>query len=267
MELDNWLVVESFFQEKGIVKQHIDSYDELIFERMQDIITMIGPVKHENWNLKFTNFAINRPTNTEANGKVSKLYPHEARLRNFTYASSMFIDVSVSKDGTTEIFKKCFIGKIPMILGSAYCNLNDLSNNNNECKNDPGGYFIVSGSEKVLIGQEKMNNNQVYTFSRKQPHKFCWEAEIRSVAELDYKATSTMKLGITSPNNDFKQFFKCTLPFLKQEIPALLIFKLLGKNTPFDFIELGHMDDILEPSIEEYNDMENDNVFEYVSKK
>lgn len=29
----------------------------------------------------------------------------------------------------------------------------------NECPLDPGGYFIINGSEKVLIAQEKMATN------------------------------------------------------------------------------------------------------------
>lgn len=59
--------------------------------------------------------------------------------------------------------QKTFIGKIPIMLRSTYCLLNALTDRDltelNECPLDPGGYFIINGSEKVLIAQEKMATN------------------------------------------------------------------------------------------------------------
>jgi DNA-directed RNA polymerase II subunit RPB2 len=49
----------------------------------------------------------------------------------------------------------------------------------NECPLDPGGYFIINGSEKVLIAQERMAGNMVYVFSMKDG-KFSYKAECRS---------------------------------------------------------------------------------------
>lgn len=46
-----------------------------------------------------------------------------------------------------------FLGKIPIMLRSTYCLLNGLTDRDltelNECPLDPGGYFIINGSEKV----------------------------------------------------------------------------------------------------------------------
>ena len=44
-----------------------------------------------------------------------------------------------------------------------------------------GGYFIINGSEKVLIAQERMANNHVYVFKKSQPSKYSYVAEIRCV--------------------------------------------------------------------------------------
>lgn len=61
------------------------------------------------------------------------------------------------------VHQKTYIGKIPIMLRSTYCLLNGLTDRDltelNECPLDPGGYFIINGSEKVLIAQEKMATN------------------------------------------------------------------------------------------------------------
>ena len=61
------------------------------------------------------------------------------------------------------LHQKTYIGKIPIMLRSTYCLLNGLADRDltelNECPLDPGGYFIINGSEKVLIAQEKMATN------------------------------------------------------------------------------------------------------------
>lgn len=44
-----------------------------------------------------------------------------------------------------------------------------------------GGYFIINGSEKVLIAQERMANNHVYVFKKSQPSKYSYVGEIRCV--------------------------------------------------------------------------------------
>ncbi len=46
-----------------------------------------------------------------------------------------------------------------------------------------GGYFIINGSEKVLIAQERMAGNFVYVFSKAQPSAISHVAEVTSVLD------------------------------------------------------------------------------------
>lgn len=78
----------------------------------------------------------------------------------------MDITKTVVKEGEDPVetqHQKTFIGKIPIMLRSTYCLLYNLMDRDltelNECPLDPGGYFIINGSEKVLIAQEKMATN------------------------------------------------------------------------------------------------------------
>jgi DNA-directed RNA polymerase II subunit RPB2 len=52
--------------------------------------------------------------------------------------------------------------------------------NGKDCCFDQGGYFIINGSEKVIVAQERMANNQVNVFAKKPPSKYSWVCEIRS---------------------------------------------------------------------------------------
>ena len=85
-----------------------------------------------------------------------------------SYSAPLYVDITktVLKEGEDPVetqHQKTFIGKIPIMLRSTYCVLSGLTDRDltelNECPLDPGGYFIINGSEKVLIAQEKMATN------------------------------------------------------------------------------------------------------------
>lgn len=88
------------------------------------------------------------------------------------------------------------------MLRSSYCSLYHLSEKDltemGECPYDQGGYFIINGSEKVLLAQEKMSTNHVYVFQKRQPNKYAYVAEVRSIAESQNKAPSGMFVRMLS---------------------------------------------------------------------
>lgn len=74
------------------------------------------------------------------------------------YSAPLYVDITktIIKDGEEQQqtqHQKTFIGKIPIMLRSTYCLLSGLTDRDlcelNECPLDPGGYFIINGSEKV----------------------------------------------------------------------------------------------------------------------
>ena len=52
-----------------------------------------------------------------------------------------------------------------------------------ECEYDEGGYFIVNGSEKVVVCQEAKCHNKVFVFpsSKASSQKYSHIAEVRSI--------------------------------------------------------------------------------------
>lgn len=97
--------------------------------------------------------------------KVSPLFPNEARLRDFTYETEITTNVHIRvKDPSDsydtihrfdETTKRIPIGRLPIMVRSLLCTLNTISDDpkiTGECTQDQGGYYVIDGNEKVVIG-------------------------------------------------------------------------------------------------------------------
>jgi DNA-directed RNA polymerase II subunit RPB2 len=123
-----------------------------------------------------------------------------------------------------------------------------------------GGYFIINGSEKVLIAQERMAANHIYVFAKAQPSPINFLAEIRSMVEKGGKSISMMQVKMyhrgqekTSGNT-----IKATLPYIRTDIPIVVVFRALGIVPDREVLEHICYDqsdtamlDMLKPCIEE----------------
>ncbi|KAN0021895.1 hypothetical protein ACTFIU_004040 [Dictyostelium citrinum] len=285
---DVWTVISAYFQEKGLVRQQLDSFDEFIQNTMQEIIDESPPItlrpesQHHpgqaavsnnvsTFSVKFGQIYLSKPT-AEIDGVSQQVTPNQARIRNLTYSAPLFVDItktvmtgSKSKGDerrTDEVLKRIFIGKVPIMLRSQYCMLNEADDRDlttmGECSFDQGGYFIINGSEKVLIAQEKMNNNHVYVFKKSPPSKYSYVAEIRSCQETGSRPTSTMYLKMLHNTNKGPVGIKATVPYIKQDVPVIIVFRALGFVADKDILEHicydfkdAQMMDLMRPSLEE----------------
>ncbi|XP_039254275.1 DNA-directed RNA polymerase II subunit RPB2 [Styela clava] len=260
-----WIVISSYFDEKGLVRQQLDSFDEFIQMSVQRIVedapmielqaeaqhTTTELVTPTKYHLKFEQIYLSKPTHWEKDGAPSPMMPNEARLRNLTYSAPLYVDITktVIKHNEEPIetqHQKTFIGKIPIMLRSTYCLLSNLTDRDltelNECPLDPGGYFIINGSEKVLIAQEKMAANTVYVFKKKDS-KYAFTAEIRSCLEHSSRPTSTMWVNMLARGGQgvkksaIGQRITAIVPYIRQEIPIIIVFRALGFVSDRDILE------------------------------
>eukprot|EP00118_Oscarella_pearsei_P025653 m.308540 g.308540 ORF g.308540 m.308540 type:complete len:1181 (+) comp44175_c0_seq1:66-3608(+) len=281
-----WIVISSYFEEKGLVRQQLDSFDEFIQMSVQRIVTdsaaveIVAEAQHKTleietptrYELKFEQIYLSKPTHWEKDGAPVAMMPNEARLRNLTYSAPLYVDIVKTKheDGKPPAITKqdkTFIGKIPIMLRSTYCILSGLTDRDltelNECPLDPGGYFIINGSEKVLIAQEKMATNTVYVFSKKES-KYAYTAEIRSIVENSSRPVSTLWVSMLSrggagvKKSGIGQRIVSTIPYIKQEIPIIVVFRALGYVSDSDILQhiIYDFDDqemmeMLKPSLDE----------------
>ncbi|KAK2451642.1 DNA-directed RNA polymerase II subunit RPB2 [Trifolium repens] len=305
---DAWTVISSYFETKGLVRQQLDSFDEFIQNTMQEIVDesadiVIRPESQHNpgqqsdfvetvYKISFGQIYLSQPLMTESDGETSTLFPKEARLRNLTYSAPLYVDVSKSvikkeHDGEevteTQNFSKVFIGKVPIMLRSSYCTLYQKNEQDlaelGECPYDQGGYFIINGSEKVLIAQEKMSTNHVYVFKKRQPDKYSFVAEIRSMAASQNRPPSTMFVRMlsraSSKGGSSRQYIRATLPYIRTEIPIFIVFRALGFVADKDILQHicydlsdTQMMELLRPSLEEAFAIQNQQVaLDYIGKR
>uniref|UniRef100_A0A8C4TMK3 DNA-directed RNA polymerase subunit beta n=1 Tax=Erpetoichthys calabaricus TaxID=27687 RepID=A0A8C4TMK3_ERPCA len=260
-----WIVISSYFDEKGLVRQQLDSFDEFIQMSVQRIVEDAPPIdlqaeaQHTSgeveepprYLLKFEQIYLSKPTHWERDGAPSPMMPNEARLRNLTYSAPLYVDITktVIKEGEEQLqtqHQKTFIGKIPIMLRSTYCLLSGLTDRDlcelNECPLDPGGYFIINGSEKVLIAQEKMATNTVYVFAKKDS-KYAYTGECRSCLENSSRPTSTIWVSMMARGGQgvkksaIGQRIVATLPYIRQEVPIIIVFRALGFVSDRDILE------------------------------
>ena len=137
---------------------------------------------------------------------------------------------------------KIQFGKIPIMLKSCICILNQYNFVSNEqideCKMDPGGYFIINGSEKTCLGQEKAADNKIYTFKMKENNKWLYTSEVRSVP--DWKVISPKQIYMMISSKQERDGFGIfvNLPRVKKPIPLFVLFRALGLKTDKDICNI-----------------------------
>ena len=269
-ELIPWTIIESYFKNKHLkqlVKHQLESYNYFIASQIESTISMFNPVHicsendfikdHNIYRLEmfvnFENFNIYRPQIYENNGATKILFPQEARLRNFTYSSAMTLDLNIKcivRNGENyknvltynKIIKRVNIGKIPIMLKSNICVLSQYKhldiNKTGECKMDPGGYFIINGSEKTCIGQERSAENQIYCFNvSKNSTKWSYMAELKSIPDWKFISPKQINIMISSKNNGFGYALYLQIPRLKNPIPLFIIFRAFNIISDKDICE------------------------------
>ena len=257
-----------------------------------------APVGEKEVTVRFGQIYLSKPTVTEADGETALLFPKDARLRGMTYAAPLYVDVTMrtrvlgvggeeGEGGDATVvddaveYPKVFVGEVPIMLRSAYCSLADAAGSDadlaalGECPFDQGGYFVVNGSEKVLIAQERLANNACYVF-RKPSAKYAWAAETRSAPEGAVRALSSVAVRLPSRGGGGGGApLRVALPYVKSDVPLVVAFRALGLTSDRDVIEHivfdgsdAEMLEALRPSIEEAFPIQSqETALDYIGKR
>ena len=223
---EKWKLIPAFLQVRGLVKQHIDSFNYFTDIEIKKIVRSSRNylIKSEiipEFFLKYRDIRIDYPTIEEELG-MSTVTPHECRLRNLTYCAPILVDISYTLDGNIEKIKNNIcIGKLPIIVGSNHCCLKGKTYKEliamKECPYDPRGYFIINGVEKVILMHEQMSQNRI-------------------IVEYDTKGKN-LSANVTSHSQDTKTrtsvIYKNNIFYVKHnsfknDINLFIVFKALN---------------------------------------
>ena len=165
-------LIQKYFEEQSFVNADIASFNNFIEKELNDVLEenkeiapTIIPPNVDSYKIKFDKIWVKKPEIIEADGSKRKIFPIEARLRKITYSAPMFIDVSAHINDVQRESFTTQIGNLPIMLKSNFCHLHKLDRDElikqGEDPDEPGGYFVINGTEKVIINIEDLAANRV----------------------------------------------------------------------------------------------------------
>ena len=255
------ILLRAFFKEKSLVRQHLDSYNEFIDHGLQEIVDEVGEIPIEvpecPYKVKLGQVwiidpqtRISGPYVTEVDGTKHEIYPIEARLRNLTYAAPVALEMTPVVDGREQDTELVFIGDIPVMLKSELCLLSQLSREElvacGEDPDDPGGYFIINGSERVIVAMEDLAPNRIIVDVDEKGATPVYQAKVFSTT-VGFRARIELKIKSDG-------VLYVTMPGVPTDIPFVVVMRALGLESDREIAEAVSLDEEvqseLEPSFE-----------------
>lgn len=247
---DKWKLLPAFLKVKGLVKQHIDSFNyfinvdiKKIVKANEKITTDADPV----WYLKYLNIYVGSPDVEESFNITKPISPHECRLRDMTYSAPITVDIEYTRGSQRVVRHNLPVGRMPIMLRSSNCVLTGKSPAElaslNECPIDPGGYFIANGTEKVILIQEQLSKNRIIVEVDKKGNIGC--SVTSSTAERKSRTS------IVAKQNKFCLKHNA----MSEDVPVVVIFKAMGMECEQEIVQMvGCEEEVIStfaPSLEE----------------
>jgi len=229
---DTWPLVESFFKEKGLVRQHLDSYNDFIERGIQQVIDEISGIDLdiEGVDVKFGKLKLDSPSTKETDGSRPAVFPSEARLRNLSYTAPIKLEMSIVKGGREQPPAEVYIGELPVMLKSKICKLYGFDEgqliNVGEDPLDPGGYFVVNGSERVIVTQEDLASNAILVerdehMGTEVSKVFSTHRGFRSLVVVERKRDGLLRVAF---------------PAVPGQVPLIVIMRALGLESDREIV-------------------------------
>ena len=267
-----WPIIQDILKREGIARQHLNSFDEFLERGLQSIINEVGQIEIENaeypYKIQLGKVKLQQPRMMELDGSITHITPAEARLRNVSYSAPVMMEASVIEDGKILESRFVHIGDVPVMAKSNACILNNFSSQklieHGEDPNDPGGYFIINGSERVIVGLEDLSYNKIIVDRETVGGNIVFKAKVYS-SIVGYRA----KLELVMKNDGL---IVARIPGSPVDIPVVILMRALGlesdKETAAAVSLVEEVQDELEGSFEKASDVptSKDSIV-YISKR
>lgn len=249
---NKWKLLPYFIELRGLVKQHIDSFDYFTKIDIKKIIKSESNCKvtsdvDPKFFMEYVDIRIGKPSSKEDAFVNADISPHMCRLRDRTYSAPILVDLRYKKGNSIVNSKNIEIGRMPIMLKSKNCVLKGKSESEmaelKECPYDPGGYFVVKGVEKAILIQEQLSKNRV-------------------IIELDSKLNvcASMTSSTLERKSRTNVFMKDGRLYMKhnsltEDVPIVVILRGMGLMSDQEMVNLvgseDYMVDKLAASLEE----------------
>ena len=267
----HWAIIQDILSREGIARQHLTSFDEFLTKGLQEIINEIDHIDIENaeypYRIKLGRIQFKQPRMMELDGSVTHITPAEARLRNVSYVAPLMLEANVIEDGKTLETRFIHIGDIPVMVKSECCILRSFTQQKlidyAEDPEDPGGYFIINGSERVIVGLEDLSYNKIIVDADKIGGKKVFKAKVYS-SIVGYRA----KLELVLKEDGL---IVARIPGSPVDIPIITLVRALGLESDKEIASAISLNDKiqneLEGSFEKTEIATPKDAIEYISKR
>ena len=248
--VDKYNLLPAFMKARGLVQQHIESFDYFLDVELKNILKANREVRSDadpKFSLQYLNIYTGSPTGLEETMNDKPVTPQECRLRDMSYSAQVYVDIRYTKHTEIVFKRKVPIGRIPIMLRSSACWLRDMKEREleevGECPYDPGGYFIVKGVEKVILIQEQLSKNRI-------------------IVELDAK--DNLSASVTSSTHERKSRtvigqksgrFYLQHNTIGDDVPIVVFFRAMGMVSDQEIVSTvgsePEVQNLIAPSLEE----------------
>jgi DNA-directed RNA polymerase subunit B len=267
-----WALINDILRREGVARQHLNSYNEFMERGLQSIIDEVGEIEIETaeypYKIKLGKIKLQQPRIMELDGSITHVAPVEARLRNLTYASPVMLECSIVEDGKILESRFIHVGDMPVMAKSNACILHNLVESKlielGEDPRDPGGYFVINGSERVIVGLEDLSYNKIIVDVEETTGAMLYKAKVYS-SIVGYRAKLEL---IMRPDGSIV----AKIPGSPVDIPLITLVRALGLESDKDIANAVSLNeaiqDELEPSFEKSGEIttSRDSIV-YISKR
>lgn len=269
---DMWSIIHDILRREGVARQHLNSYNEFMERGLQSIIDEVAEIEIETaeypYKIKLGKIKLQQPRIMELDGSITHVAPVEGRLRNLTYASPVMLECSIVEDGKVLESRFIHIGDMPVMVKSNACILHNLPETKlielGEDPKDPGGYFVINGSERVIVGLEDLSYNKIIVDTEETSGNTLFKAKVYS-SIVGYRAKLEL---IMRPDGSVV----AKIPGSPVDIPLITLIRALGLESDKDIANavslLAVIQDELEPSFEKAGEIVTSrDAIVYISKR
>ena len=222
---DTHEILESYLKSTSMVNQQVESFNRFARIGIQRVIDSQSLVEPDvpGFAIKFGAVRLEPPMIIEADSSTKRIMPNEAHVRNLTYAAPIYIQYTpiVSGIEKPDSAGEAFIGEMPVMVRSDLCYTHNMSReqlvSEGEDPDDPGGYFIIKGTERVLVGIEDLAPNRI----------MCTKEKNRSVTSKVFSTTVNFRARCSVTRDEYG-IFKVLFPTISKGIDMVLVLRAMG---------------------------------------